>query len=275
MWTGYDYLGEAGIGVIRYLDKKTKKDIDDGLLITAGPGVIDICGKKRPEVGWNRLIWELTDKPTIGVKPYNHTKDFQTGRVWRKRDTVESWSWAGCEGETSDVVVYAAASRVELHLNGKTLGTKKVKENVAVFKNITYVPGRLEAVAYDEAGKEISASQLETAAGETAILLTPEKRKLEADGQGLCFINIDLVGNNGVTKSTEDRLLTIEVTGAGTLQAFGSARPNMAENYISNAHTTYYGKALAVIRSGYEVGTIHVKVSGADLQTQELTIEVG
>jgi hypothetical protein len=116
---------------------------------------------------------------------------------------------------------------------------------------------------------------LETATGETAILLTPEKRKLEADGQGLCFINIDLVGNNGVTKSTEDRTLTIEVTGAGTLQAFGSARPNMAENYISNTHTTYYGKALAVIRSGYEARTIRVKVSGADLQTQELAIEVG
>ena len=29
--------------------------------LSGGPGVIDICGKMRPEVGWNKAIWDLSD----------------------------------------------------------------------------------------------------------------------------------------------------------------------------------------------------------------------
>lgn len=45
MWTGYDYLGESGIGTIQYKDKKTKQNADPGLIISGGAGIIDICGK--------------------------------------------------------------------------------------------------------------------------------------------------------------------------------------------------------------------------------------
>ena len=48
----------------------------------------------------------------------------------------------------------------------------------------------------------------------------------------------------------------------------------MAETFVSDAHTTYYGKALAVIRAGYDAGQIRVTVSGEGLETKELTIEV-
>ena len=70
-----------------------------------------------------------------------------------------------------------------------------------------------------------------------------EKTELLADGQDLCYLNIDLVGEDGITKSSEDMPISIEVSGAGTLQAFGSAKPNMGEDFHSRQHTTYYGKA--------------------------------
>ena len=77
-----------------------------------------------------------------------------------------------------------------------------------------------------------------------------------------------------MVKSSEDRKLTVTVSGAGTLQAFGSARPHMAENFYSNTHTTYYGKALAAVRAGYEPGTIEVTVSGAGLEEKKLSLTV-
>ena len=64
------------------------------------------------------------------------------------------------------------------------------------------------------------------------------------------YISIDLTGADGITKSSEDTAVTVEVDGAGTLLALGSARPNMGENFFSDTHTTYYGKALAVVRGG-------------------------
>lgn len=103
-------------------------------------------------------------------------------------------------------------------------------------------------------------------------MLRPEKDKLRANGQDLCFLNLDLQGENGVTRASSEQKLTVRVEGAGTLQAFGSARPHMKENFYSEAHTTYYGKALAVIRAGYEPGEIRVTVSGEGLEPQELLL---
>ena len=43
-------------------------------------------------------------------------------------------------------------------------------------------------------------------------------------------------------------------SGQGSLAGFGSANPITDENYTAGAFTTYKGRALAVIRSGYEAG---------------------
>ena len=65
-----------------------------------------------------------------------------------------------------------------------------------------------------------------------------------------------------------------DTDGAGTLQAFGSARPNMKEDFNSDTHTTFLGQALAAVRAGHTPGEICVKVSGKGLDDQEVTIEV-
>ena len=83
-----------------------------------------------------------------------------------------------------------------------------------------------------------------------------------------------LTDPDGVIKASDDRKITVQVTGAGTLQGLGSARPHMAENFVSETHTTYYGQALAAVRAGYEAGEILVTVSCEGLETQILTIPV-
>lgn len=274
MWTGWDYLGESAIGTIRYQNKKTKKDTEEGLIISGGAGVIDICGKQRPEVHWNRIIWGLEDKPAIGVEPYVHADDFRVASMWRNTDAVESWSWAGCEAKLSEVVVYTDFPTAELFVNGTSYGKAKVKEDKAVFKKVPYYPGTVTAVVYDATGQKVAETSLHTATGKTSVKVEADKTVLKANGQDLCFLDLSLVGDNDVVKSSEDQALTVTVEGAGVLQGFGSARPHMAENFYSPTHTTYYGKALAAIRAGYEPGEIKVTVSGEGLETKTLTITV-
>jgi len=194
--------------------------------------------------------------------------------MWRRADTIESWSWAGCDGKKADVTVYSGAPYVELILCGRRIGRKKTCENKAVFHRVAYQPGTLEARALHQDGRPASRSRLVSAGPETVIRLTPEASTLRANGQDLCFLNIDLADNNGITKVSRDQQLTVQVSGAGSLQAFGSARPEMSENFYSTTHTTYYGKALAVIRAGYAPGTIRVEVSGQGLEKQVLEIPV-
>ena len=48
------------------------------------------------------------------------------------------------------------------------------------------------------------------------------------------------------------------MTGAGTLLGFGSAQPITEEGFSSARHSTYLGRALAVIRAGHDAGDITV-----------------
>ena len=272
MWTGWDYLGESGLGTVRY--KSFKKPGEDAPIISGGCGVIDICGKLRPETQWNRLVWELTDIPGIGVEPLTHAGEIGSVSMWRDTDAVASWSWEGYEGKKTKVTVYASGAIVELLVNGKSYGKKKTKEYKAVYPKVTYVPGVITAISYDSVGKEISRTSMATAEGRTRIHLTPEKHALRPNSQDLCYVNIDLVGGNGVTKSTEDVPITVVVSGAGSLQALGSAKPNMGECIFEDTHTTYYGKALAIIRTGNECVKIHIKASAPNLEDQFIELEV-
>ena len=129
-------------------------------------------------------------------------------------------------------------------------------------------------LAYDSSGKETARTTLVSATGKTSIKLTPETTNLCANGQDLCFLNIDLIGENGITKSSVDQELKIEISGPATLQGYGSARPNVEESFCNDTFKTFYGKSLAVIRAGYEPGTVTVKVSGKGLDTQELTLNI-
>ena len=136
------------------------------------------------------------------------------------------------------------------------------------------MPGTITAISYDSNGKEISRTSMTTAGKETRLQIIPEKLSLRPNSQDLCYVNIDLVGTDGVTKSTEDVPITVTVSGAGSLLALGSAKPNMGECFFADTHTTYYGKALAVIRTGNECGKIHIKASAPNLEDQFIELEV-
>ena len=71
-----------------------------------------------------------------------------------------------------------------------------------------------------------------------------------------------------------DQNLKVEITGPATLQGYGSARPNIEGSFCDDTFKTFYGKSLAVIRAGYEAGTVTVRVSGEGLRTQEVTLTI-
>lgn len=195
MWTGWDYIGETGIGTIRYMSKQTRKNAIPGLPILAGCGVIDICGNMRPEVGWNKLIWGLQDTPVLAVEPMKYTNCKRAASMWRNTDAVASWSWDGCEGNKSDVIVYTTAEYAELFCNGRKVGRSKVNKMKATFKRVTYEPGELIAKCYDRQGREIGTAKLISATGKSNLKLTAEKNTLNSNGQDLCYVQVDLVGD--------------------------------------------------------------------------------
>lgn len=263
MWTAWDYLGEAGIGAWSYTGGMPFNRPYPWVL--AGAGAIDILGTPDASCRYASTVWGLEKAPRIGVKPVNHPGVSPSRSVWRGTNAIESWAWQGCEGNKAEVEVYSDAVMVELLLNGKSLGKKKLKEMKAVFK-VKYAPGTLTAVAYDAIGREVSRRDLCSALGTPKVTVKPEKKTAKA-GE-ILYVPIEIAGENGVVESNADRELTVSVQG-GELLAFGSANPCHEGQYHTGTFATYYGRALAVVRAG-TCGKVTVSVQGeksaADIQ---------
>jgi len=267
MWTAWDYIGEAGIGAWAYTDDGKGFNKPYPWLL-ADTGAFDILGNPTGEVFLAKTVWGASQNPIIAVQPIRDT--IPAKAVWRGTNAIPSWSWRGCEGKTATIEVYSDAHKIELLLNGKSLGKKRVKEYVATYK-VKYAPGRLTAIAYDKTGHETGRGELSSATGDMQIKVNPEEASIPI-GE-IAFIPIELVGDNGVVESNADMTLTVEATG-GELLAFGSANPRTEESYTTGLFTTYYGKAMAVIRATKEdpiqitarsdglnaSGTVHVSV---------------
>ena len=244
MWTAWDYLGEAGLGAWAYTpDAKGFNKPYPWLL--ADTGAFDILGNPNAELFWASAVWGKLAQPAICVQPINQAAK-PIKAAWRGTNGIPSWSWAGCKGKKATVEVFFDAARVDLFLNDRKIGSAKVKDYRAKFQ-VKYAPGTLKAVAYDAHGSELSSSCLQTAEAPLHIAVHPEKERL-APGE-VAYLPITMEGANGVVESNGDRKLSIRVEG-GELLGFGSANPRTEERYDAGEYTTYYGRALAVIRAG-------------------------
>ena len=155
--------------------------------------------------------------------------------------------------------VYSDQAQVELFINGKSFGRKKVKECKVSFK-VRYTPGTVTAVAFDASGRETGRSELVSADVPLKIAVRPEKTEVMS-GE-IVFVPVNIEGANNIVESNADRRLTVTASG-GELLAYGSANPCTEEEYHTGSFTTYYGRSLAIIRAGAP-GTIHVKVTDGD-----------
>ena len=267
MWTSWDYLGEAGLGAWSYTGGMPFNRPYPWLL--AGAGVIDILGIPDGSCKYASTVWGLEQNPVIAVRPVNHPGVRPSKSVWRGTNAILSWSWAGCEGNKAEAEVYSDQAQVELLLNGKSVGRQKVKECKTLFK-LKYAPGTLTAVAYDASGRETGRSELVSASGPFGIAVRPEK--CHAKPGEIVYVPVNIEGANGVVESNADRKLSVTVEG-GELLAFGSANPCTEEQYHTGSFTSYYGRALAIVRAG-ESGTIQVNVTdGEKTGTAEIAVQ--
>ena len=266
-WAAIDYLGEAGIGQMIPQDTP-------GLPIAAGSGAIDLTGNITAESYFQQAVWSLRKAPYLGVRPVNWNGRKMTGSAWRMTNAVESWTWPGCEGQKATVEVYSDAEFVALYCNDTLIGKKRTKKFRAIFK-LPYRPGTLKAVALDKSGNALGETTLQTAGQKTRLHLSPEKTTLRADGQSLCFIPITLTDAAGIWKPCANAKFHLEIEGPAVLQALGSAATQTDETYLGSSHTTWLGRALAVIRAGTEPGKVRVTVTaeGYEPQYLDLTVE--
>jgi len=246
VWAGMDYLGEVMVGSWEYADYAETFDGGPGW-VSAGSGRIDLTGKPLGEALYTRVALEADNGPYIAVCPVNHTGDRHSPSAWKMTNAMPSWSWTGCEERKASVEVYARAARVELVLNGHTVGSKTLKNDCLARFSIPYESGTLEAVSYDAADHEIGRCKLQSAGGTTRLTLDAEEPAVKPGH--LCYIRLRYTDENGITKPLVRGNIQVQVRG-GTLVGLGSACPFNKHSYLDSETDTYYGEALAIVRMG-------------------------
>lgn len=275
-WTGWDYLGEVGIGRPQYLTPDAPEPAMTAPYpyLLADCGDIDITGHRRPASYYREIVFGLRTQPYLAVRrPQHHGKVF-AGTPWAWSDCVSSWTWSGFEGSPITVEVYSAADEVELLVNGRSLGRAPVgaDHRFRTEFDTVYEPGELLAVAYRD-GVESGRVTLRSATGPVRLRADVDRPVLTATGGDLAYVALTLTDQDGICHCQADRPVTVEVSGTGVLQGFGSAAPSTEERFDAPAHRTYEGRALAVLRPT-GVGEIRLVASAPECEAVEIMITV-
>jgi beta-galactosidase len=255
VWTAFDYIGEASIGWRGYYQKS---DFYPWNLAFCGD--IDICGWKRPQSFYRDALWKK-DQLSLFVKPphpsFPLNPDKESWSKWEWHDVVKDWNWDGNENNPLEVHVYSSCEKVELFLNGKSLGTKKTDRS-AEYKATFHVPyqkGILKAVGYN-GKKKVATTEIRTAEDPKQLTLVSDRKTIKADGQDLGYITVELKDNNGNIYPKGESLVKFTVDGPGTIVGVGNANPVSLESYQLPQRKLWHGKALVIIKAGSQPGDI-------------------
>ncbi|MEU6904182.1 glycoside hydrolase family 2 TIM barrel-domain containing protein [Streptomyces coeruleorubidus] len=260
VWAGWEYLGEAGVGV--WVPGKRAGLSKPYPYVIAGPGMIDLTGRPDTSLRLAQAAWGALAAPAIAVRPVDRSGQPVVRSAWRSTDAVESWAWRGCEGRRAEIEVYSADEEIELVLNGRSLGRRKAgaRHGYCARFRTPYEPGELVAIGYRD-GAPVSRSAVRSASGPLGLRLSAENGVLAGDE--LAFVAVEVADADGVVEMLADDQVTLTVSGPAELVAFGTAAPATEESYVAAAHTTYRGRALAVLRPTGQPGTIRLLARSA------------
>ncbi|KAI0616320.1 Beta-galactosidase, partial [Pyrenophora tritici-repentis] len=213
MWTGWDYLGEVGIGVhdyeaSRFTPVKLYKPWPH---IVGGCGALDITGVPNASAFVAQACWKILSQPVIAVRPLDISNSYYKATPWRNSDAIEGWGWKGCEGQKAYIEVITQEEETELFLNGRSLGrasSNQANRYTARFST-AYEPGELLAVAYS-GGQERSRSTLRSANVASVKIANEKSGELVADRQDLAYLELQLADQDGNIEMNDDDTLTVE-----------------------------------------------------------------
>ena len=271
VWTGLDYLGEAGIGRYYYEGERAGEHyVDGGQPDWHGAycGDVDVTGWRKPISHYREMLWKDSKDLYMAVKEPDgyHGKILETR--WSVWPTWESWNWPSWEGKPIDVEVYTKAPEVTLYLNDKPIGTKAVSQSTE-YKAVFTVPYEAGTLRAEAGGKRATLST----AGEPARLrLTADRSVMTAGGQDLSFITVEVIDREGRVCPNAAIPCEAIVKGQGTLLSFASADLKDREPYTSPCVTTWKGRALLVVRSSQKKGKAQVCIKSS-LPTASIFIQ--
>jgi beta-galactosidase len=278
-WTGWDYLGEAGMGRTEYGDPEAGAGMSafqgEFPWLTAWCGDFDITGIRRPQSYYREIVFGLRREPYVVVQqPPPDNQSVVHATPWSWADVLPTWPWSVSEGTTMSVEVYSDADEVELVLNGRSVGRRPsgAGHRFRSEFDVSFEAGELEAVAWRN-GARAERSALRSASGDVLLDVRADRVEVDPLTTDLAFVELTLVDAEGTVYTGADRQIAVKVEGPGVLQGLGSGDPVNGSAFTGSECATFQGRALAVVRPEQPgVITVTATADGCEPQVLELNV---
>jgi beta-galactosidase len=221
-WTGFDYRGEP-----------TPYGWPS---INSQFGIVDMCGFPKDNFYYYKAWWG--SEPVLHLFPH--------------------WNWEQRNGEPISTWVHSNLDSVELFLNGKSYGSQKVTPLTHLEWSVKYEPGVLEARG-SKGGNVVLVDKRETTGGPESIRITPDRNEINADGEDVAVLRVEVLDMEGRAIPTADNIISFKLSGEGSLIGVGNGNPNCQESDKDPKRSLFNGLAQVIVQSTRTPGTITVE----------------
>lgn len=255
MWTGIDYLGESVWPFKGF-----------------GSAPVDITGRPKDSYYFYQSQW--TDRPVLHLFPH--------------------WNWPQREGQAIPVLAYTNCNSVELFLNGRSLGEKRLEfpaqgtsggwnsyaqpvvdattDDLHLSWDVPYEPGVLRAVGRRRDGTVACQAEVRTAGRSAAIRLSVDRDPITTAPGDVAHVTFEIVDSAGTVVPTASDLVRFAVTG-GSILALDNADLRDHDPYRSDRRHAFNGRGLAIVRAA-QAGQLRLSASAGGLRDASVAIVV-
>jgi beta-galactosidase len=167
---------------------------------------------------------------------------------------------------------------VELTVNGKKMGRKKMPRNGHLRWNVVYQPGRVVAKGYKN-GKLLLTETMETTKPANKIVLKSDRQTITADGRDVAVVTVEVQDAKGRVVPDACPMLELRLEGDGRILGVGNGDPS----YLGEDHPkeqdckgfqlpAFNGLAQVLIQSSRQAGALRLDCLSEGLKTGQLAI---
>jgi len=242
IWTGMDYLGETGP-------------------LGENSGFLDDCAFRKTWFYYQKAIYGTDPVVKLGVGN-------PAGSAWVTPELSESWNQSGSQ----NVVVYSNCQSVSLYLNGSLIGTKSNLGTPSTSQfTVNWASGTLKVVGSNN-GTQAAVDSLITVGAASKVVIESDRTTLYADGDDVANLDVYITDANGNHVWNATNTFTYTVTGDGRAYGIGTGDLTKAQNFTSNSHAAYQGRAYLPVQSTSTPGAITVNVTANGLTAGSIAL---
>lgn len=213
-------------------------------------GAIDLFLQKKDAFWQNKSHW--TSEPMVHLLPH--------------------WNMKGLEGEVIRVLAYTNTDRLELFLNGRSLGSRNIEKHGHGEWQVVYEPGTLKVKAYK--GDLVVAEDVRITSKEAfALALKLDTKDVSANGEDIAIFTCYVADEDGNEVYDAAPTVSFSTNSLGKIYSTGSDITDHTSLFLPTRRMRA-GRITVAVKLGTVSGDLKLYAESVGLKTGVITVKI-